>query len=79
MGDQRDAGHANASPRHAVLAAATPFGFPGGTRITVRIDHLDGTIGQGIGRFRLSVTTAADPLDGRRPRAARLRPVLARR
>ena len=38
-------------PRHAVLAAAAPFGAPGGTRITVRIDHLDGTIGQGIGRF----------------------------
>jgi hypothetical protein len=50
--------------RHAVLAAETPFGFPEGTRITVRVHHLDGTIGQGIGRFRLSVTTAADPLAG---------------
>ncbi len=63
--------------RHAVLAAATPFGFPGGTRMTVRIDHLDGTIGQGIGRFRLSVTTAADPLAGSEF-PARLRPVLAK-
>ena len=62
-------------PRHAVLAAATPFGFAGGTRITVRIDHLDGTIGQGIGRFRLSVTDAADPLEGA-DLAPRLRPVL---
>jgi hypothetical protein len=44
-------------PRQGVLAAAAPFGFPGGTRITVRIHHLDGTIGQGLGRFRLSVTT----------------------
>ena len=60
-------------PRHAVLAAQTPFGFPGGTRITVRIDHLDGTIGQGIGRLRLSATTAPDPLVGS-DLAARLRP-----
>ena len=63
-------------PRHAVLAAQTPFGFSGGTRITVRIDHLDGTIGQGIGRLRLSVTTAPDPLVGSEL-AARLRPILA--
>jgi hypothetical protein len=63
--------------RHAVLAAETPFGFPGGTRITVRIDHLDGTIGQGIGRFRLSVTTATDPLAGSEF-PARLRPVLSK-
>jgi hypothetical protein len=62
-------------PRHAVLAAATPFGFAGGTRITVRIDHLDGTIGQGIGRFRISVTSAQDPLDGA-DLAPRLRRVL---
>jgi hypothetical protein len=62
-------------PRQAVLAAAAPFGFAGGTRITIRIDHLDGTIGQGLGRFRLSATTAADPLAGADV-AARLRPVL---
>jgi hypothetical protein len=62
-------------PRHAVLAAAAPFGFPGGTRITVRIDQLDGTIGQGIGRFALSVTAAQNPLAGM-DLAARLRPVL---
>jgi mono/diheme cytochrome c family protein len=64
------------TPRHAVLAAETPFGFPGGTRLIVRVDHLDGTIGQGIGRFRLAVTTAADPLPGSEL-PARLRPVLA--
>ena len=63
-------------PRHAVLAAAAPFGIPGGTWITVRIDHLDGTIGQGIGRFRLSVTDAANPLEGA-DLAARVRPTLA--
>jgi hypothetical protein len=51
-------------PRHAVLAAAEPFGFPEGTRITVRIDHLEGTIGQGIGRFRVSVTNQSSPLEG---------------
>ena len=61
--------------RHGVLAAQTRFGFAEGTRITVRIHHLDGTIGQGIGRFRLSVTTAADPLAGADV-PARLRPVL---
>jgi Protein of unknown function (DUF1553)/Protein of unknown function (DUF1549)/Planctomycete cytochrome C len=65
------------SPRHAFLAARAPFGFPKGTRITVRVDHLDGTIGQGIGRFRLSVTSSADPLAGSDV-PARLRPVIAR-
>jgi hypothetical protein len=62
-------------PRHAVLAAAEPFGFQAGTTITVRIDHLDGTIGQGIGRFRVSVTDAPDPLIGA-DLAARLKPIL---
>jgi hypothetical protein len=61
--------------RHAVLVPEVPFGFVGGTRITVRIDHLDGTIGQGLGRFRLAVTTAADPLVGADV-PARLRPVV---
>jgi hypothetical protein len=62
--------------RHAVLAADPPFGFPGGTRLTITIDHLDGTIGQGLGRFRLWATAAAEPLRGA-DLAARLRPVLA--
>ncbi len=64
------------APRHAVLAARAPFGFAGGTRITLTVDHLDGTIGQGIGRLRLAATTAADPLVASEV-AARLRPVLA--
>jgi hypothetical protein len=51
-------------PRHAVLQAARPFGFPGGTRVTLRIAQEDGSIGQGIGRFRLAATAAADPLIG---------------
>jgi hypothetical protein len=67
---------AERAPRHAVLAAEAPFGFSGGTRITLRVDQLDGTIGQGIGRLRLSATTAADPLAGSEV-PARLRPVLA--
>jgi len=62
-------------PRHAILKAAQPFGFPGGTRITLRIDHLDGTIGQGLGRFRLDVTDAADSVIGP-TLAPRLRPIL---
>ena len=63
-------------PRSAVLTAGQPFGFPGGTRLTVRIDQLEGTIGQGIGRFRILVTGAEDPLEGLDV-PARLRPVLA--
>jgi Protein of unknown function (DUF1553)/Protein of unknown function (DUF1549)/Planctomycete cytochrome C len=62
-------------PRHAVLVPEKPFGFVAGTRITVRIDHLDGTIGQGLGRFRLAVTTAVDPLIGA-DLPAKLRPVI---
>ena len=57
-------------PRHAVLKAARPFGFPGGTRVTLRIAQEDGSIGQGVGRFRLAATTAADPLIGGEAAAA---------
>ena len=57
-------------PRHAVLKAARPFGFPGGTRVTLRIAQEDGSIGQGVGRFRLAATTAADPLIGATAAAA---------
>jgi hypothetical protein len=61
-------------PRRAVLAAAAPFGSGGGTRITVRVDQLDGTIGQSIGRFRVSLTSVANPLEGAElaPRLRRL-------
>jgi hypothetical protein len=51
-------------PRRAVLQAARPFGFAGGTRITLQIAQEDGSIGQGVGRFRVAVTAAADPLIG---------------
>jgi mono/diheme cytochrome c family protein len=62
-------------PRHAVLAAAAPFGFAGGTRLVLTIDQLDGTIGQGIGRIRIAVTTAGNPLEGAEL-APRLRRIL---
>ncbi|MEO8520008.1 MAG: PSD1 and planctomycete cytochrome C domain-containing protein [Acidobacteriota bacterium] len=62
-------------PRHAALTAAAPFGFDGGTRITLRIDQLDGAIGQGLGRFRVLVTDAPAPLQGV-DLAPRLRQVL---
>jgi hypothetical protein len=62
-------------PRHAVLVPDKPFGFVGGTTITIRVEHLDGTIGQGLGRFRLAVTTAVDPLTGA-DLPAKLRPVI---
>jgi hypothetical protein len=62
-------------PRHAVLAAAAPFGFAGGTRLALTIDQLDGTIGQGIGRFRVSATNASNPLEGAEL-APRLRHIL---
>jgi hypothetical protein len=64
-------------PRHAVLVPVQPLAFPGGARLSVRIDHLDGTIGQGMGRFRVWVTTGPNPLLGA-DLAARLKPVLNR-
>ena len=50
-------------PFQLVLVPKAPVGFPGGTVFTVAIGHEDGTLGQGMGRFRLSTTTAAAPLD----------------
>ena len=60
-----------------MLQAARPFGFPGGARVTVRIAQEDGTIGQGIGRFRVAATRAADPLAGAAV-PPRLRAILSR-
>ncbi|HET7220037.1 MAG TPA: PSD1 and planctomycete cytochrome C domain-containing protein [Vicinamibacterales bacterium] len=51
-------------PRQAVMVPESPFGFAAGTDITIQLDYLDGTIGQGLGRFRIDVTTAPDPLIG---------------
>jgi hypothetical protein len=61
--------------RQGILTADAPFGFVGGTEITFRIHHLDGTIGQGLGRFRLSATAARNPLEAADV-PARLRPVI---
>ena len=47
-------------PRRAVLIPEQPVG--GGSRLTLVIDQLDGTIGQGLGHFRVAATTALDPL-----------------
>jgi hypothetical protein len=48
-------------PRQAVLIPEKPFAAAAGSRLTIRLKHLDGTLGQGLGRFRLSVTTSANP------------------
>jgi hypothetical protein len=64
------------APRHAVLQPATPLTTAPGGIVRIQIDHLDGTIGQGIGRLRLYATATPTPLAGA-TLAARLRPVLA--
>jgi hypothetical protein len=48
-------------PHQLVLTLAQPLDVPSGTPLTVRVRHEDGTLGQGLGRFRLSVTTSSDP------------------
>ena len=47
--------------RNAVFLAEKPFGFIGGTTLTIKLKQLGGSVGQGIGRFRLSVTTSKEP------------------
>jgi len=49
-------------PFQLVLVPERPIEHPGGTALTVRLAHEDGTLGQGLGRVRMSVTTAPDPL-----------------
>jgi mono/diheme cytochrome c family protein/uncharacterized small protein (DUF1192 family) len=63
-------------PLQAVLTPEKPLGFVGGTRLTIRIAHLDGTLGQGIGRFRLSITSSLAP-ERVADLPARLRPLLS--
>lgn len=48
-------------PHQLVLTLTEPLDLPAGTPLTVRVRHEDGTLGQGLGRFRLSVTTADEP------------------
>jgi mono/diheme cytochrome c family protein len=47
--------------RQGVFIPEKPFGFDGGTLLTIKLKHLGGSLNQGIGRFRLSVTNIADP------------------
>jgi hypothetical protein len=49
-------------PVQVVLVPKVPVGVPGGTVLTIEIGHEDGTLGQGLGRFRLSTTDAKAPL-----------------
>lgn len=62
-------------PRQAVFLLDQPIGFDGGTVITVRLKHASEYGRQGIGKFRLSITTSKDPaaIVGI---AARIRPIL---
>ncbi len=48
-------------PHQLVLTFAEPLTLPEGTPLTVRLRHEDGTLGQGLGHFRLSVTTSGEP------------------
>jgi len=61
--------------RQAVLLPAKPFGFEGGTLISIRLKHNLRKSSRNIGRFRLSVTSISDPR-GVVVVPARLRPVL---
>jgi hypothetical protein len=63
--------------RQAVFATAAPVGLVPGSILRIELRHRGQAVGQGIGRFRLSVTSSPDPM---RILAipARLRPILAR-
>jgi mono/diheme cytochrome c family protein len=47
--------------RNAVFIAQKPFGFIGGATLTIKLKHFGGSVGQGIGRFRLSATSSKEP------------------
>ncbi len=61
--------------RQAVVVPEKPFGFDGGTLLTIRMKHRMLHAARNIGRFRISVTNMAEPLKTVQL-AARLRPVL---
>lgn len=50
-------------PRQAVLIAKQPFGFSGGTALTIRMKHEMRFSSRNVGRLRLSVTSAKDPAE----------------
>jgi hypothetical protein len=47
--------------RQAVLVPDKPFGFEGGTVLAIELKHEMKFASRNLGRFRLSVTTSADP------------------
>jgi hypothetical protein len=49
------------SRRQAVLVPDKPFGFPGGTILTITLKHEMRHATRNIGRFRLSVSNSPDP------------------
>ncbi len=59
--DPTGAGHKNRVERQAIFISRAPLGFPGGTRLTIRLRHEGENPGKSIGRFRLSVTRDQDP------------------
>jgi len=73
---------ANRFPRQGVFVAEKPFGPIGpigldsGATLTIKLKHLGGALNQGIGRFRLSVTTTDEPKRVVNI-SARLRPILS--
>jgi hypothetical protein len=70
-----DASSTSPIRRQAVFIASQPFGFAGGEVLHITLKHQMRHATRNIGRFRISVTSAADPeLVVQLP--ARLRPVL---
>jgi hypothetical protein len=63
-------------PRQGVFIAEKPFDSDSAAVLTIRLKYQGGSLNQGMGRFRLSVTTADEP---RRIVSvpARLRPILS--
>ena len=48
-------------PRQLVLVPRAPFGFPGGTRLRVRLRYGADSQGEVIGRYQISVTASSEP------------------
>src|SRR5262245_18479243 len=63
-------------PRQGVFMAEKPFDADSGATLTIKLKFLGGSLNQGMGRFRLSITTTDEP---RRIVSvpARLRPALS--
>ena len=63
-------------PRQGVFVAEKPFDAGSGATLTIRLKYLGGSLNQGMGRFRLSVTTTDEPSRIVSVQA-RLRPILS--